>query len=279
MRFTKMQGIGNDYIYINGLEQYISDPASLARRMSAPHFGVGADGLVLIEPDEMSDFGMRIFNRDGSEAEMCGNALRCIGKFVYERGLTDKTRLVIHTRGGLRRIWLDVKDGKVQSQRVDMGTPELNPRELGVDLPGDLVLRHRLQILGQTMFITCVGMGNPHCVVFVRDQEIVDIETLGPLLETHPLFPNRINVEFVRVTSRDLLQMRVWERGTGETLGCGTGACAAVVAAVLCGLADRTARVRLPGGELEIQWNAEDNHVYQSGPAEFVFDGEWLAGM
>lgn len=279
MRFTKMQGIGNDYIYINGLEQFVSDPARLARVMSAPHFGVGADGLVLIEADEMSDFGMRIFNRDGSEAEMCGNALRCIGKYVYERGLTEKTELVIHTLGGLRRLWLEVDDGRVLNQRADMGTPELNPRALGIDLPGELVLRHRLQILGQTMYITGVGMGNPHCVVFVRDPDIVDVETLGPLLETHPLFPQRINVEFVGITSRDRLQMRVWERGSGETLGCGTGACAAVVAAVLCGLSDRKAWVRLPGGELNIHWNAEDNHVYQSGPAEFVFDGEWLGGL
>lgn len=279
MRFTKMQGIGNDYIYINCFEEFVADPPALARRMSAPHFGAGADGLVLIEPSDMADFAMRIFNRDGSEAEMCGNALRCIGKFVYERGLTEKTELVIFTKGGLRRLWLDAKDGQVLRQQVDMGTPELNPRALGIDLPGDLVLRHRLQILGQTMFITCVGLGNPHCVVFVRDPEIVDIETLGPLLETHPLFPQRINVEFVRVTRRDLLQMRVWERGTGETLGCGTGACAAVVAAVLCGLSDRTAQVKLPGGDLEICWNAEDNHVYQSGPAAFVYEGRWLGEL
>lgn len=275
MRFTKMQGIGNDYVYINRFEEIVTDPVSLAKHMSAPHFGVGADGLVLIEPSDMADFNMRIFNRDGSEAEMCGNALRCIGKYVYERGLTEKTELVIHTRGGLRRLWLEIKDGQVYRQRVDMGTPELNPRALGIDLPGDLVLRHRLQILGQTMFITCVGLGNPHCVVFVRDPSEVDIESIGPMLENHPAFPHRTNVEFVTVKERDDIRMRVWERGSGETLACGTGACAALVASVLTGKAGREACVRLPGGNVQVTWSAEDNHVYQEGGANFVFDGEW----
>ncbi len=278
MKFSKMQGIGNDYVFVNCFEEIVTNPAELSRRISKQHYGVGSDGLVLIQPSDQADFAMRIFNADGSEAEMCGNASRCIGRYVYERGLTDKTHITLETRGGLRQLWLTVDDrNKVQIVRIDLGTPELNPRRIGVDLPGELVLRHRLQVLGQTMFITAVSMGNPHCVVFVRDPELTDLPAVGPLLENHPIFPNRTNVEFVRIIRRDMLQMRVWERGSGETLGCGTGAAAAVVAAVLCGLADRTAQVHLPGGNLEVNWNAEDNHVYQSGPAEFVFDGVWLA--
>lgn len=275
MKFTKMHGIGNDYIFVNCFEEIVADPARLALQMSRPHFGVGSDGLVLIEPSDTADFGMRIFNADGTEAEMCGNATRCIGKYVYERGLTSKTELTLSTKGGIRQLWLTADKGRVSRIKVDMGSPEFNPKRIGVDLPGEMVLRHRLQILGQTFFVTSVSMGNPHCVVFVRDPEIVDLPTLGPMLENHPLFPRRTNVEFVRVIRRDVLQMRVWERGVGETLGCGTGASAAIVAAVLCGLADRSAQVKLPGGNLEISWNAEDNHVYQSGPAAYVFDGEW----
>ena len=277
MKFTKMHGIGNDYIFINCFEEIVTDPSRDALIMSRQHLGVGSDGLVLIEPSDTADFGMRIFNSDGSEAEMCGNATRCIGKYVYERGMTDKTELTLATKGGIRQLWLTLDQGTVSRVKVDMGTPEFNPKRIGVDLPGEMVLRHRLQILGQTVFVTCVNMGNPHCVVFVRDPEIVDVATQGPMLENHPLFPRRTNVEFVRIIRRDILQMRVWERGVGETLGCGTGASAAIVASVLCGLSDRTAQVKLPGGNLELCWNAEDNHVYQSGPAAFVFDGEWLA--
>ncbi|MHC1787594.1 MAG: diaminopimelate epimerase [Christensenellales bacterium] len=276
MRFTKMHGIGNDYIFVNCFEEFVPDPSRLALVMSRAHVGAGADGLVLIEPSDKADFAMRIFNADGTEAEMCGNATRCIGKYVHDRGLSDKRELTLETKGGIRLLWLTEENGRVTRVKVDMGTPEFNPRLIGVDLPGDMVLRHRLQILGQTLFVTCVNMGNPHCVIFVRDPEIIDIQTQGPLLENHPLFPRRTNVEFVRIIRRDILQMRVWERGVGETLGCGTGASAAVVAAVLCGLSDRTAQVKLPGGNLEICWNAEDNHVYQSGPAAYVYDGEWL---
>ena len=276
MKFTKMQGIGNDYVYIDCFEEKVKDPAALAIQMSKPHFGIGSDGLVLIEASEYADFGMRIFNSDGSEAEMCGNAARCVGRYVRERGLTDKDEITLSTKAGIRRLWPEVSGGIVRRVKVDMGSPELNPRLIGVDLPGDLVLRHRVQILGQTLFITAVSLGNPHCVIFVRDPELMDLQTIGPMLENHSLFPNRTNVEFVRVVRRDCLQMRVWERGSGETLGCGTGACAALVASVLCGLSDRTAQVRLPGGHLELMWNPEDNCVYQSGPAEFVFDGVWF---
>ena len=275
MRFTKMHGIGNDYLFINCFEEYVPDPSRLALQMCREHTGVGADGIVLIEPGESSPFAMRIFNRDGSEAEMCGNAVRCIGKYVYERGLTGETEFTLGTKSGLREVKLNVMDGKVVEVTVDMGTPVLEPEKIPVHLSGEMVLRHRLQLMGQMWFITCVSMGNPHCVTFVRDPEVLDLPAIGPMFEHHPLFPRRANVEFVRVISRNILQMRVWERGSGETLACGTGACAALVAAVLCGHSDRTVQMKLAGGNLPINWNADDNHVYQTGPAAFVFDGEW----
>ena len=275
MKFTKMHGIGNDYIYVNCFEEVVSDPERLAIVMSRPHFGVGADGLILIEPSDSADFGMRIFNSDGSEADMCGNGIRCVGKYVYERGLTDKSDLTIETKGGLKVIHMEVEGGKVARVKVDMGTPELNPRLIPVNLPGELVLRHRLQIMGQTWYITCVNMGNPHAVLFVRDPEVIDLPTIGPMIEHHPLFPRRTNVEFVRIIDRGILQMRVWERGAGETLACGTGACASLVAAVLGGLANRTVQMKLSGGNLQLHWSADDNHVYQTGPAVIVFEGEW----
>ena len=275
MHFTKMQGIGNDYVYVNCFEETVRDPEALAVRISRPHFGVGSDGLVLIEPSDVADFGMRIFNSDGSESEMCGNATRCIGKYVYERGLTDKTELTLMTRAGLKQLQLRARGGKVHSVRVDMGSPELDPRRVPVDLPGDIVLGHRLDVGGMMYAIHCVSMGNPHCVIFVRDPDDVDLPMVGPLIENHRIFPNRTNVEFVTVRDRQHLRMRVWERGAGETLACGTGACAALVASVLTGKADREAEVRLNGGVLQIAWSPEDNHVYKEGPAEFVFDGEW----
>ena len=275
MHFTKMQGIGNDYVYVNCFEENVRDPEALAVRISRPHFGVGSDGLVLIEPSDVADFGMRIFNSDGSESEMCGNATRCIGKYVYERGLTDKTELTLMTRAGLKQLQLRARGGKVHSVRVDMGSPELDPRRVPVDLPGEIVLGHRLDVGGMMYAIHCVSMGNPHCVIFVRDPDDVDLPMVGPLIENHRIFPNRTNVEFVTVRDRQHLRMRVWERGAGETLACGTGACAALVASVLTGKADREAEVRLNGGVLQIAWSPEDNHVYKEGPAEFVFDGEW----
>ena len=276
MKFTKIHGIGNNYIYVNCFEEVVTDPSRMALVMSKQHFGVGSDGLVLIEPDDSADFGMRIFNSDGSEAEMCGNALRCIGKYVYERGMTDKTQVTVNTKGGLKVLELHVEDGKVVSVTADMGSPELTPGNIPTTLTGDLVLKHRLQILGQTYFITCVNMGNPHAVIFVRDPEVVNLPEIGPIIENHPLFPRRTNVEFVRVIDRGILQMRVWERGAGETLACGTGASAALVAAVLGGLCDRSVQMKLTGGNLNLTWNAEDNHVYQTGPAAFVFDGNWI---
>lgn len=275
MHFTKMQGIGNDYIYVNCFEETVKNPSALAIRMSRPHFGVGSDGLVLIEPSEVADFGMRIFNSDGSESEMCGNAIRCVAKYVYERGLTDKTEISVMTGAGLKLLELRTRGGKVHSVRVDMGSPELNPRLVPVDLPGEIILGHRLEIAGLTYAIHCVSMGNPHCVIFVSDPEDVDLSTIGPMIEHHRLFPNRTNVEFVSVKDRRHLRMRVWERGAGETMACGTGSCAALVASVLTGKCDRSAEVELNGGVLQVEWSPEDNHVYKEGPAEFVFDGQW----
>lgn len=275
MRFTKMQGIGNDYIYVNCFEETVRNPSALALRMSRRHFGVGADGLVLIEPSDVADFGMRIFNSDGSESEMCGNAARCIGKYVYERGLTDKTSVTLMTGGGLKTLELNVRGGRVRSVRVDMGTPELNPRKIPVDLPGEIILGYRLELGNMVYALHCVSMGNPHCVLFVRNPDAADVEHVGPLLEENPIFPNRTNVSFVQVEDRTHLRMREWERGAGETMACGTGACAALVAAVLTGRADRDVNVELPGGTLQVSWSPEDNHVTQEGPAEFVFDGEW----
>ncbi|MBQ7455899.1 MAG: diaminopimelate epimerase [Clostridia bacterium] len=276
MRFTKMHGIGNDYLFVNCFEEYVRDPETLARQMCDPHRGAGADGLVLLGGGDGAPYAMRIFNRDGTEAEMCGNAARCIGKFLYERGVTRETEIDLETKSGLRRLSLRVSGERVERVTVDMGEPVLTPALIPVDLPGEAVLRHRLQALGQLWFITCVSMGNPHCVVFVRDPEALDVSAIGPMLEHHPLFPRRTNVEFVRVISREILQMRVWERGAGETLACGTGACAALVAAVLCGMSDRRAQMKLAGGNLDLHWNADDNHVYQTGPAAFVYEGEWL---
>jgi diaminopimelate epimerase len=277
MRFTKMQGIGNDYIYVNCFEELVENPRQLAIDMSRYHFGVGADGLVLICPSDTADFEMRIFNADGSEAQMCGNAARCIGKYVFERGMTDKTELTLRSLGGLRQLKLTVEYGIVTRVRVDMGSPELNPRLIPVDLPGEMVLDQRIQAAGRTYQITCVSVGNPHAVVFVDDPDMINLNTIGPAIENHPVFPERINVEFVSILRRDLIKMRVWERGSGETLACGTGACASLVASVLRGQADRMATVKLTGGDLNVEWSAGDNHIYQEGPANYVFSGEWTS--
>lgn len=275
MRFVKMQGIGNDLICIDCINQEVSDFSSLSILMCRHHFGVGADGVAFLQESTSADYSLRTFNSDGSETEMDGNALRCIGKLVYDKKLIDKKNLWIETRGGLKEVRLIIENNIVTGATVDMGSPELNPAKIPVDLPGEIVLRHRMQIMGQTYFITCVSMGNPHAVIFVRDPEVIDLPVIGPLLEHHPLFPRRTNIEFVRVISRDVLQMRVWERGAGETLACGTGACAALVASVLNSQSNRHVQMKLAGGNLQINWNPEDNHVYQTGPAVIVFEGEW----
>ena len=275
MRFTKMHGNGNDFLLIDCFESYVSDPAGLAVRACQPHTGVGADGLVLLEPGESAPYAMRVLNKDGSEAEMCGNAARCVGKYLYERGITCDKEITLETGAGLTNLQIETEGGRVTRVTVDMGTPVLEPRLIPVDMAGQTVLNHRMQVLGQMWFVTCVSVGNPHCVIFVRDPEVIDLPVVGPAFEHHPLFPKHTNVEFVHVADRSTLQMRVWERGAGETLSCGTGACAALVAAVLCGHCDRTVRAEMAGGEFSLHWNADDNHVYLTGPAAFVFDGEW----
>ena len=276
MKFTKMHGLGNDYVYVNAFDETVADPAAMAVAVSRPHFGVGADGLVLIGPSAEADFAMRMFNADGSEGEMCGNAVRCIGKYVHDRGLTRKTEVRLSTLGGIKTLQLRLKDGSVDQVTVDMGEPAFSPASLPVEWPGERIVNQPLTIDGQTHHITCVSMGNLHAVIFVDDPKAIDVHGIGRQIENHPLFPRRTNVEFVRVRRRDLLEMRVWERGSGETLACGTGAAASLVAAVLNGLADRNAVVQLTGGDLQVTWDSSDNHVYQTGPASFVFDGVWL---
>ena len=260
MKFTKMQGLGNDYIYINCFEEQVINPSALSIRISDRHFGVGSDGLVLIRPCDSADFEMKMYNADGSEAEMCGNASRCIGKYVYDRRLTRKSSVSLKTGAGIKRLIIRDENGKAASVRVDMGQPEIGP------------LNETLSAGGKTYTFTRVSMGNPHAVIFVDNADIYDVHTIGKLIENHPLFPNRTNVEFATVIDRGHIRMRVWERGSGETLACGTGACATLVAAAASGLTEKKAVLKLNGGDLLIEW--KDGIVYQEGPAEFVFDGE-----
>ncbi|MBR4459809.1 MAG: diaminopimelate epimerase [Clostridia bacterium] len=273
MRFTKMQGTGNDYVYVNLFEETVEDPSALARMVSQPHFGVGSDGLILIGPSDRADFRMRIFNIDGSEGEMCGNACRCVGKYVYERGLTDKTAIALETGAGERRLDLTVREGKVERVTVNMGRPNLRPADIPVDLPGDDATEKQILVDGEPVTVTCVSMGNPHAVVFTDDLSDATVRRLGPRIEHHTAFPHRTNVEFASVEQPGRLRVRVWERGCGETQACGTGACAVLVAAALTGRAPKEADVTLPGGTIHVAWQA-DGSVVQTGPADFVFDGE-----
>ena len=275
MRFTKMQGIGNDYVYLNGFSPLPLDLSRLSRQISDRHFGVGSDGLVVIMPSETCDFRMRMFNPDGSEAEMCGNASRCIGKYVYDKGLTTKTDLTLETLVGVKHLTLDLNGNIVEPVTVDMGEPILSSQDIPVALPMSYVVSYPLEIENISFDVTCVSMGNPHAVIFVDDMSRYDLHHIGALIEHYPLFPRRTNVEFVEILSPDSLKMRVWERGTGETMACGTGACASLVAAVLNGKSRRQATLHLQGGDLQIEWNEKDNHVYMTGDAVTVFEGEW----
>ena len=275
MRFTKMHGLGNDYVYVNAFEERVEHPEALARRVSDRHFGVGGDGLVLLLPSEKADFRMVMYNADGSRGAMCGNASRCIGKYVYERGMTDKTALTLETDAGVRQLRLDVREGRVQSVCVDMGEPVLDCARVPCLLGEGTVLRAPVEALGRRFALTPVSMGNPHGVIFTP--EVIgddDLRRCGAALERHPAFPEKVNIEFVTVLAPDRLRMRVWERGSGVTLACGTGACAALVASVLCGLCERQAQVELDGGTLEIGWDEQSGHVLMTGPATHVFDGE-----
>lgn len=276
MRFTKMEGCGNDYIYINGFEEEVKYPDMLAVAMSERHLGVGADGLVLILPSEVADFRMRMFNMDGSEGEMCGNAVRCIGKYVYERGMTTKNVITLETLGGIKTLQLHIQNDIVIAVTADMGEPILEAAQIPVISDKTPVIGEKLQILDKTFDVTCVSMGNPHGVIFVDDTEHFEVEKYGKVAEVHPMFPKKANIEFAHVIDRTHMSMRVWERGSGETMACGTGASATLVAAVLNGLCDRKVRIQLLGGTLEIEWRESDNHVYMTGPARFSFDGVWL---
>lgn len=276
MRFTKMHGCGNDYIYINCFEEIVETPEKLAIAMSERHFGVGSDGLVLILPSETGDFRMRMFNLDGSEGEMCGNAVRCIGKYVYERGMTKKTRIALETAGGMKYLDLDVVDGSVETVTVDMGEPILEAAKIPVISKKQPVIGESVHILDTEYAFTCVSMGNPHGVVFVDEVKEFPVEKYGSAAEVHPIFPKKANIEFVEVVDDSHIKMRVWERGSGETWACGTGAAASVVACILNGKTGRKVEVELLGGKLTIEWREADNHVYMTGPAAFSFDGIWL---
>ena len=289
MRFTKMHGLSNDYVYVNCFEEQIEDPAELARVVSDRHTGVGADGLILIGPSQTADVRMRIFNADGSEAEMCGNGLRCVAKYAYEHGLAAPgeafslpgrrlfpASLNIETGNGILTVGLEIdSDDKVRSVCVNMGQPVLRPEDIPVSLAGDSVVEQPIQVRGRELLMTCVSMGNPHAVFFCDDPAVVDLKDLGPAIENHTLFPNRINAHFVQVESPVEFAMRTWERGSGVTLACGTGACACLVAAVLTGRSERMCTAHLPGGALDLTWSEDDNCVYMTGPAVEVFEGTW----
>lgn len=268
-----MQGLGNDYVYVNCMEEKVENPSEAAKRVSDRHFGIGSDGLILICPSEKADFEMAMYNADGSRSEMCGNGIRCVAKYVYDYGLTDKTSISVETLGGIKYLDLTVEDGKVSLVRVDMGRPEFRADQIPIICEAE-VIDEPIVVDGMEYRITGVSMGNPHAVVFLEDLEGLDIEKIGPKFENHERFPKRINTEFVRVIDRGMIEMRVWERGSGETLACGTGACAAAAASILNGLAERRVTVKLRGGSLTVEWDEESGKIYMTGPAEVVFDGE-----
>lgn len=273
MKFVKMHGTGNDYVYVNCFEESIEKPEELVRMISDRHKGIGSDGLVLIMPSESCDFRMRMFNPDGSEAQMCGNASRCVGKYVYDYGLTDKTELSLETKAGVKFLKLFPENGLVTKVCVDMGVPGLKPSDIPVKINADRVVDYPVTFSSKAYNITCVSMGNPHTVIFMKGIEELQIESQGKKIEHDELFPERTNVEFVEVISSEYAKMRVWERGTGETQACGTGACAVLVAGVLNGLLNRKAVITLPGGDLEIEWSQENDRVFMTGNAVTVFEG------
>lgn len=275
IRFTKMHGISNDYIYINCMNGQPECPQHLSVEMSDRHTGVGGDGIILICASEIADFKMRIFNADGSEAKMCGNGSRCVGKYVYDYGLTDKTRITLETLSGIKVLSLHLRDGKVDTVTVDMGEPVLTPCEIPVRHDGDSMIDHKVISAGKEYRLTAVSMGNPHGVIFGADPDSLPLEAIGPGLECHDMWQDRANIEFASVLSPSEIKMRVWERGSGETMACGTGACATAVAAVLNGLTGRRVTVHLRGGDLTIEWRPDDNHVYMTGSATTVFEGTY----
>lgn len=273
MIFTKMHGLGNDYVCINCFRERVEDPPGFARTLCDRHYGIGADGLILICPSKVSDFKMEIYNSDGSVAGMCGNGIRCLGKYVYDYGLTGKETLSIETKSGIRNMHLQIQDGKACGAMVDMGVPRLNAHSIPILSEKDLVINDPIEVQKKNYRMTGISMGNPHAVIFLEEINGISLEETGRELEFHPRFPERANIEFCHVTARDRMEIRVWERGVGETLACGTGACAAVVASVLNDLTDEEVIVKLLGGELSVRWDRKVNHVFLEGPAVKVFDG------
>lgn len=273
MKFTKMHGLGNDYVYVNCFEEKIDNPPAVARFVSDRHFGIGSDGLIMINPSKVADFEMEMYNADGSRGEMCGNGIRCVAKYVYDYGLTDKTQISVETLGGIKYLDLTVEDGKVTLVKVDMGKPELKAELIPIVSDNEHVLDEPIEVDGKEYRMTGVSMGNPHTVIYVDDVKNLDLETIGPKFENHERFPKRINTEFVRCIDRHTVEMRVWERGSGETLACGTGACAVAVASILNNLTDTQVTVKLLGGDLQIEWDKEKDRVFMTGPAKVVFDG------
>ncbi len=275
MKFTKMHGCGNDYIYVNCFTEKIEEPSVIAKKVSDRHFGIGSDGLILICPSETADFKMRMFNADGSEGKMCGNGIRCVAKYVYDNGMTDKEVITVETLSGIKTLQLAVSEGRVQAVTVDMGSPVLTPSQIPVKCEGDRMINQPVSIGGKEYYITCVSMGNPHAVVFTEEEvTALNLEKIGPLFENHEIFPDRVNTEFIHVIDEKTIDMRVWERGSGETLACGTGACASVVACVLNHKTEDEVLVHLLGGDLEVRYDREKNTVLLTGPAEFICTGE-----
>ncbi len=279
IKFTKMEGIGNDYVYVNDIENNIKNKSEFAKKVSDRHFGIGSDGLILICKSEKADFKMRIFNADGSEAEMCGNGIRCVGKYVYDKKLTNKKELDIETLSGIKHLSLKVENSEVQKVKVDMGMPKYRPEDITTFYNGNIdekanFIQVDTKIDDKNANLTCISVGNPHAVCFVTDLENFDVEKYGKQIENDKRFPNRINAEFVEIINKNLIKMRVWERGAGETLACGTGACASTCACILNNLTERNIEVLLLGGTLNIEWDENDNHIYMTGPAVTVFEGE-----
>jgi len=274
MKFTKMQGCGNDYVYVNCFEEKVAQVPEVARKISNRHFGIGSDGLILIKPSAKADFIMDMYNADGSKSQMCGNGIRCVAKYVYDYGLTNKQHISIETGAGIKYLDLKIEDKKVVEVTVDMGKPITQAKLVPVESERDEVIAMPITVADIEYEMTCVSMGNPHAIVFVNDTKAVDIEKIGPLFEHHNMFPERINTEFIHVLNRNTIDMRVWERGAGETLACGTGACASAYACILNGFTEDKVTVKLIGGELKIQYNREEETIFMTGPAVTVFDGE-----
>ncbi len=276
MDFSKMHGCGNDYIFVNCIDQNIHDRANLSKRISDRHFGIGSDGLICICSSETADFKMDMYNADGSNAQICGNGIRCLGKFVREKGLCDKDVIDIETRAGVKKLWLNVEDGKVNTVKVSMGSPNFKASDIPVISDKEEFTNVPLEVAGNNWIVSAVSMGNPHAVTFVQNVDWLDLHEIGPEFENHPLFPERVNTEFIQIIDENTIKMRVWERGSGETLACGSGSCAAVAVAAHTGRTSDKVNVLLLGGELLIEWNRDENIIYMTGPAEHVFDGTFI---